>query len=176
MTNKSENKEYDAAHKKVWQAFEVVFGIPFLAAITLEFVIPLSFSLGFLSPALGPGGIFFIIAGVSLIFLARREFKKQNQPTNPGLPTSKLITTGVFSVSRNPLYLGGVCIFVGIALIFHIGWVFILLMPSFVACHYILITPEERYLAKKFGEEYRKYASAVCRWFGRKIKRPSMSQ
>jgi protein-S-isoprenylcysteine O-methyltransferase Ste14 len=43
----------------------------------------------------------------------------------------------------------------------------VLLIPSLVACHYILIAPEERYLAAKFGEEYRMYSASVQRWIGR---------
>lgn len=166
MSNKSE-KENDVAHKKGWKTFEVVFGIPFFTAIVLEFVIPLSLPQGFFTPAFIPGGVIFIITGVILIILARREFARHDQSTNPGHPTRKLVTTGVFSISRNPLYLGGICVVSGIALVFNFGWVIIFLMPSIVACHYILIAPEERYLAEKFGTEYHNYAVSVYRWIGR---------
>jgi protein-S-isoprenylcysteine O-methyltransferase Ste14 len=36
-----------------------------------------------------------------------------------------------------------------------------------VACHYILIAPEERYLAAKFGEQYWMYTTTIHRWIGR---------
>jgi protein-S-isoprenylcysteine O-methyltransferase Ste14 len=157
----------DVAHKSWWQTFEVVFGIPFFAAIALQLAVPLSLPRGFLSPAIIPGGAALISVGAALVVLARREFAQHGQPTDPGLPTSKIVTTGVFSVSRNPLYLGGVCILVGIALALNLPWVFVLLLPAFVACHYILIAPEEKYLAAKFGEEYRMYAASVHRWMGR---------
>jgi len=157
----------DVAHKSWWQIFEVVFGIPFLAAIALQLAVPLSFPRGFLTPAIIPGGAAFIIVGAALVVLARREFAQHGQPTDPGHPTSKVVTTGVFSVSRNPLYLGGVCILVGIALALNLPWVLVLLLPAVVACHYVLIAPEERYLAAKFGEEYHAYAATVHRWIGR---------
>jgi protein-S-isoprenylcysteine O-methyltransferase Ste14 len=157
----------DVAHKSWWQIFEVVFGIPFLAAIALQLAVPLSLPRGFLTPAIIPGGAALIIVGAALAVLARREFAQHGQPTDPGLPTSKVVTTGVFSVSRNPLYLGGVCILVGIALALNLPWVLVLLLPAIVACHYVLIAPEERYLAAKFGEEYRAYAAIVHRWIGR---------
>lgn len=157
----------DAAHKSWWQTFEVVFGIPFLAAITLQLAVPLSLPRGFLMPAIIAGGAALIIVGAAFVVLARREFAHRGQPTDPGLPTSKVVTTGVFSVSRNPLYLGGVCILVGIALAVNLSWVLVLLLPALVACHYALIAPEERYLAAKFGEEYRTYAASVHRWIGR---------
>jgi protein-S-isoprenylcysteine O-methyltransferase Ste14 len=157
----------DVAHKSWWQIFEVVFGIPFLAAIALQLAVPLSFPRGFLTPAIIPGGAALIIVGVALVVLTRRELAQRGQPTDPGLPTSKLVTTGVFSVSRNPLYLGGVCILVGIALALNLPWVLVLLLPAIVACHYVLIAPEERYLAAKFGEKYHVYAATVHRWIGR---------
>jgi protein-S-isoprenylcysteine O-methyltransferase Ste14 len=157
----------DVAHKSWWQIFEVVFGIPILAAIALQLAVPLSLPRGFLTPAIIAGGAAFIILGVALVVLARREFAQHGQPTDPGLPTGKIVTTGVFSVSRNPLYFGGVCILVGIALALNLPWVLVLLLPALVACHYVLIAPEEKYLAAKFGEEYRRYAASVHRWIGR---------
>ncbi len=158
----------DVAHKRWWQTFEVVFGSPFLAAIALQLAVPFSLPHAFLTPAIVPGGAALIIVGAALVVLARRRFAQHGQPTDPGLPTSKLVTTGVFSVSRNPLYLGGVCILGGIALALNLPWVLVLLLPALIACHYVLIAPEECYLAAKFGEEYRLYAATVHRWIGRK--------
>lgn len=157
----------DVAHKSWWRIFEVVFGIPFLAAIALQLAVPLSFPRGFLTPAIIPGGVALIVVGAALAVLTRRELAQRGQPTDPGLPTSTLVTTGVFSVSRNPLYLGGVCILMGIALALNLPWVLVLLLPAIVACHYVLIAPEERYLAAKFGEKYHAYAATVHRWIGR---------
>jgi protein-S-isoprenylcysteine O-methyltransferase Ste14 len=157
----------DVAHKRWWQTFEVIFGIPFLAAIALQLAVPLSLPKGLLTPARIPGGAVLIILGVALVVLARREFARRGQPTDPGRPTTRVVTTGVFSVSRNPLYLGGICVLVGIALAIDLPWVLVLLLPALVACHYILIAPEERYLAAKFGAEYTLYAASVRRWLGR---------
>ena len=157
----------DVAHKNWWQIFEVVFGIPFFFAIALQLAVPLAFPRGFLTLVIIPAGAVLIIVGAALVFLARREFAKYSQPTDPGHPTSKVVTTGVFSFSRNPIYLGGVCILVGIALAFNLPWVIVLLLPALIACHYVLIAPEERYLTAKFGEEYARYTATVHRWIGR---------
>ncbi len=157
----------DVAHTRWWQIFEVVFGVPFLAAIALQRALPLSLPLGFLTPAIVPAGTAFIIGGTVLVVLARRQFAQHSQPTDPGRPTSRLITTGIFSISRNPLYLGGICILVGMALALNHPWVLVLLLPALVGCHYVLVAPEELYLATKFGQEYRTYAALVHRWIGR---------
>jgi len=60
------------------------------------------------------------------IVLARRELAHHGQPTDPGLPTSKLVTTGVFSVSRNPLYLAAFAFWQGLrwCSIFRGHWFF----------------------------------------------------
>jgi protein-S-isoprenylcysteine O-methyltransferase Ste14 len=158
----------DVAHKSWWQIFEVVFGIPFLVAIALQWVAPIPLPRGFLTSAFISAGAILIVVGVSLVVLARREFARYGQPTDPGLPTSKIVATGVFSVSRNPLYLGGVCILVGISLALNLPWVLVFLLPALIACHFILIVPEERYLAAKFGEKYHMYTATVHRWIGRK--------
>lgn len=156
----------DAAHTSRWQTFEVVFGIPFLAAVALQWAVPLSLPRGFFTPAIIAGGIALIIVGAALVILARREFAQHGQPTDPGFATGKVVTTGVFSVSRNPLYLGGVCILAGIALAVNLPWLLALLLPALVACRFVLIAPEERYLGAKFGEEYAMYAATVHRWLG----------
>jgi protein-S-isoprenylcysteine O-methyltransferase Ste14 len=157
----------DVAHRSQWQIFEVIFGIPFLVAVGLQLAVPFSLPRGSLTLAIVPVGATLIIIGTTLAILARREFAQHGQPTDPGYPTSQVITTGVFSISRNPLYLGGVCILVGIALAVNLPWVLALLIPALVACHYVLIVPEEKYLAAKFGEEYRMYTTLVHRWIGR---------
>lgn len=157
----------EVAHKSNWETSEVVFGVPFLVAVALQWVAPLSLPRGLLRPAFILGGAALIIVGVAFVVLARRELAQRGQPTDPGLPTSMVVTTGVFSVSRNPLYLGVVCFLVGVALAVNLPWALVLLLPSLVACHYVLIAPEERYLVAKFSEEYRVYAATVHRWIGR---------
>jgi protein-S-isoprenylcysteine O-methyltransferase Ste14 len=108
-----------------------------------------------------------MIVGAAFIVRARREFAQRGQPTDPGRPTTRVVTTGVFSISRNPIYFGVACFLAGVALAVNLPWVLVLLLPGLVACHYVLIMPEERYLAVKFGEEYRVYAATVQRWIGR---------
>lgn len=145
----------EVAHKSWWQISEVVFGLPFLAALALQLVVPLSFPYGFLTPAVIPVGAALIIIGVAFIVLARREFARHGQHTDPGHPTTKVITTGVFSLSRNPIYVGAVCFLMGFALAADLPWVLVLLLPALAACHFVLVAPEERYLGARFAEEYR---------------------
>jgi protein-S-isoprenylcysteine O-methyltransferase Ste14 len=158
----------DSAHQSKWKIAEVIFGIPFLLAIAVQFVFPLSLPQGIPSQLLIAVGIICAGAGITIIVLARREFARFRQPTDPGHPTSKIVTTGVFSLSRNPLYLSCVLLLCGIALAFNSLWILAALLFSSILCHYVLIIPEEKYLAAKFGDEYAAYTAVVRRWFGRK--------
>ena len=157
----------DSAHKSNWEIAEVVFGVPFLMSIVLHFILPFSLPQGIFRQALIPVGIVLIVIGIGFIILARREFARYGQPTDPGHPTSKVVKTGVFAISRNPLYLGSVIIFLGIALALNMLWTLVTLLVSIIVCHYVLIIPEEKYLAEKFDEEYKDYAATVRRWLGR---------
>lgn len=157
----------DAAHKSHWEISEVVFGIPLLIALLVQFAVPLSVPAGPLRVASIVGGIVLIVLGVVFIALARREFAQFSQPTDPGHPTTRMVTTGVFAVSRNPIYFGAGCFMAGLGLAVNWLWVLIFLLPSLVACYYVLIAPEEKYLTVRFGAEYRLYTAAVHRWIGR---------
>lgn len=159
--------DVDAAHKSRWAIAEVVFGFPLLIAIALQFVSPFSFPQGAVRQLLIAIGLALIVASIGLFALSHREFNHHHQPTDPGQPTSQIITTGVFSISRNPLYLSCAILLFGLALTLNNLWIGIALLISLIACTYVLIAPEEKYLAAKFGEEYREYADTVRRWFGR---------
>ncbi len=156
----------DSAHERWWQISEVVFGVPLLVAVVLQFLVPVSFPWGFIGPVVIVVGVLLIVAGLALVILTRREFAKHGERTDPGNPTHHIMSTGVFAFSRNPMYLGIVIFLAGAALAFDWPWVLVMLVPSIVACHYILIAPEEQYLAAKFGEEYAWYTRSVERWVG----------
>ncbi|MBK9928102.1 MAG: isoprenylcysteine carboxylmethyltransferase family protein [Anaerolineales bacterium] len=158
----------DSAHKSNWEIAEVVFGIPFLVSIALHFIVPISLSEGSFRQIMIFVGIALIIIGIALVVVVRREFAHFRQPTDPGHPTTKIVKTGVFAISRNPLYLGGVLVLSGVALMLNMLWALVMLLPSTILCHYILIIPEERYLTAKFGDEYKEYVASVHRWLGRK--------
>jgi protein-S-isoprenylcysteine O-methyltransferase Ste14 len=158
----------ESAHKSRWAIGEVVFGIPFLVGIALHVLFPFSVPQGVLRQVLIPLGVVFILTGMGFIVSARRAFAQFRQPTDPGQPTSQVITTSVFAISRNPLYLGAALLFGGVTLMTNLLWTLATLLVSIVLCHYVLIVPEENYLAASFGEAYQAYTATVRRWLGRK--------
>jgi protein-S-isoprenylcysteine O-methyltransferase Ste14 len=157
-----------SAHTNGWQIGEVVFGVPFLLGIGLYMALPAPLYPAGFQPAGIAIGIVLIITGFSLIAATRRELARFSQPTDPGQPTTGLVTSGVFGLSRNPLYLAAVPLFAGLAIALNNLWALGSLVPAVIVCHYMLIAPEESYLEEKFGEDYVRYAEQVNRWLGKR--------
>ena len=77
----------------------------------------------------------------------------------------KLITDGLYSLIRNPMYFGTLLIGVGIVLVLFKWWVFILFLSIFLLIYIPQINKEEKELSKYFGDEYRLYCEKVPRYF-----------
>ena len=108
------------------------------------------------------GGLF--VAGAALLAMAIRLFRRADTAIPPWEPSTALVTTGVYGLSRNPIYLGMILIYVGIALAFAASWAFLLLVPVLIALEIEVIRREEAYLESRFGEAYRQYRRKVRRW------------
>lgn len=75
-----------------------------------------------------------------------------------------LVTEGMFSVCRNPLYVGNMLIYTGQFLIFGNHWCFFIGVASFWFIYQCIIAAEENYLREKFGTAYDEYCRDVPRW------------
>jgi protein-S-isoprenylcysteine O-methyltransferase Ste14 len=108
---------------------------------------------------IGLAGIGFSAAGVL-------EFRRARTTLNPTKPeeASTLVSSGVFRITRNPMYVGLLCVLVAWAVFLASVWA--LLGPVvFVLCiGHFQIAPEERVLKKLFGSEYTDYQARVRRW------------
>jgi protein-S-isoprenylcysteine O-methyltransferase Ste14 len=109
-------------------------------------------------------GTFFVMAGLLTTSAGRRALLRHGTNINPSLPTTTLVTEGVFGLIRNPLYVGMSAALCGIALIFALDWLLLLILPSCVVLHFAVVRREERYLERKFGEAYRRYKEHVPRY------------
>jgi protein-S-isoprenylcysteine O-methyltransferase Ste14 len=74
------------------------------------------------------------------------------------------INTGVFRISRNPMYLGSVVLLMGVALLLGSLVAFLPSIALFLILDRKFIPVEERNLKKEFGEEFQKYSQRVRRW------------
>jgi protein-S-isoprenylcysteine O-methyltransferase Ste14 len=105
-----------------------------------------------------------IVVGAVLSIFAVLEFKRAGTPPEPHKPTTAIVTSGPYRVTRNPIYLSFTLVQLGIALWTGSGWILVLLVPVLVLMNYGVIAREERYLDRKFGDEYFNYRRRVRRW------------
>lgn len=135
-------------------------------------------ALGFALPALRlpvpatlpmlPNLLAIVVVNVSvLIFiLSAWQFQQHRTTVNPvrAEQASKLLTTGIFSLSRNPMYVS-----FGLALLALACWLmhllaFALLPAYFVYMSRVQVLYEEQMLAAKFGDAFQEYCAQVRRW------------
>ena len=109
-------------------------------------------------------GIILIIISLIFFFLGFNIFKSYEENPVPTSSSNKLIKTGVFAYTRNPIYLSFVLFHFSMFLIFENVMYFITSLVLFVWIHNYVIIPEEIYLQGKFSDEYQRYKNAVKRW------------
>ncbi len=109
-------------------------------------------------------GVGLVIAGAVLnsTSLVCYRDTRTNHETNK--PAHALITEGPYRFSRNPIYLGYMCLFLGLGIFLNNLWIFVLGAPLLATVQVAIIAREEDYLAEKFGEEYGVYCQSVRRW------------
>jgi protein-S-isoprenylcysteine O-methyltransferase Ste14 len=135
----------------------------FLAAATvLEAVVPLSV-VAYPSARYVAGAI-FIVAGFAGIFAAAGRFRAAGTNIPPDLPTTALVTEGIYARTRNPFYLGSTLVYLGLAVAAGSLWAIVLMVPMLWVINVGVVAREERYLERKFGEAYRTYKGRVRRW------------
>ncbi|MBK8148592.1 MAG: isoprenylcysteine carboxylmethyltransferase family protein [Acidobacteria bacterium] len=109
-------------------------------------------------------GCLLVLFGLVVIFVAWRQMKAAKTNIEPWHPTTAILDSGIYAVSRNPIYVAMVEIYLGFSLIFNSVWFLPFLPLVVLAIHFGVIRREERYLEAKFGEEYLDYKSRVRRW------------
>lgn len=142
----------------------LLVGLVFAGAMLgVAYVVPeVSFALpGKLALALA-----MLVLGVAVASAGVVAFRGKRTTVNPFTPSasSSVVSSGVYRVSRNPMYLGFLLALAGWALYLS-NVAAVLLLPAFVAyMTQYQIKPEERALAAKFGSEFAHYMARVRRW------------
>ncbi len=132
-----------------------------LIGLVLSFVFPIDFLPR--SLALVLGALAIICAGL-IVTSAFRVMSRASTAVNPSQPTTAIVSDGVFSWSRNPIYLSLTLFYIGISLLLGALWALLLLLPLLVIVQIGVIQREESYLERKFGDEYLRYKARVRRW------------
>ncbi len=137
-----------------------------LAALVLAWVQKtyLSYGLGFGPVWADLAGGLLVGGGVLLMALAIHEMRRHKTTVIPHLDADRLVTTGIFSRSRNPIYLGDSLVLAGMIL-FWDAVLALPLIPVFVrVIETRFIVPEEDRLRRKFRADFARYTQQVRRW------------
>ena len=118
---------------------------------------------------LRPFGFVMFVAGGLIGVAGVVAFRQQRTTVNPHRPqnASSLVDGGIFTYTRNPMYLGLVVGVAGAAFIVRdaSGLVFALLTMAYLQRFQII--PEERFMHELFGDEFNQYCQRTRRWYGR---------
>ena len=121
-----------------------------------------------------PGGQFVIMKAVGWVALALGFYYAgaaivKFRRAGTGIPTfqaaTALVTDGIYRFTRNPMYVGGVLMLAGLALLLSNAWLLLMLFPVIAVLRWGVIAREEIYMEAKFGDAYRDYKSRVRRRF-----------
>jgi protein-S-isoprenylcysteine O-methyltransferase Ste14 len=109
-------------------------------------------------------GLALIVGGAVLAIAGRRELQRHDTNVDPREPALRVVTSGPYRYTRNPLYLSITIILAGIGLAVNGLWILLALIPTLIVMSRGVIDREERYMERKFGDEYARYRRAVRRW------------
>jgi len=109
------------------------------------------------------GGV-LLLAGLALMRSFLFAFRRAETTVDVRKPTTTIVTTGPYRFTRNPAYVGLTLIYSGIAILAGALWPFLTLAIALVVMDVGVIRREERYLERKFGDEYLRFKAARRRW------------
>ncbi len=137
----------------------------YLGVLVFSLLLNRRFPIAFLPRGIARGlGWSLLSAGVLLVGWFERTLRHAGTPANPYKPVSNVVTEGPFRYTRNPAYLSMSMIYTGIAALANALWAMLLLPGALLVIQRGVIEREERYLERKFGEEYLRYKALVRRW------------
>jgi protein-S-isoprenylcysteine O-methyltransferase Ste14 len=103
-------------------------------------------------------------AGLIVVFWGIATFRAHRTAVFPNQPAARIVRTGPYRFTRNPMYTGMTTAYVGLALMLNDAWPLIFLPIVLVLLVSLVIQREERYLASAFPAEYDAYRRRVRRW------------
>jgi protein-S-isoprenylcysteine O-methyltransferase Ste14 len=159
MTNHAASKPAD--HAGVWVPPPLIYLVLFGFGLLLHQIAPLTFLP--IRPVRAVA-LIFLAGGVLLAGWSNVLFRRAHTSLVPIKPSTTLVVRGPYRLTRNPMYLGLLCVYIAVALWLGVVWALILAPLVVLAVQRLAIAKEERYLEQKFGDAYRQYRAQVRRW------------
>lgn len=132
-----------------------------LLQIGLHKVLPIAQWLG---PPWSYAGVVFIAIGIAIVAGPALAFARARTTIIPFQESDSLVTSGMYRITRNPMYLGMLSILVGVAVLCGSVSPFVVATLFVPVLNVRVIRHEEAMLAERFGAEYDAYMRSVRRW------------
>ena len=111
-------------------------------------------------------GALVLSLGTLLLLWCVREFYVAGRGTlAPWAPPKRLVTTGPYRMSRNPMYLGVITILMGWTVLWGSRTLLVYTLVTMAAVQIRDLVAEEPWAARNFGAEWEAYRARVPRWF-----------
>jgi protein-S-isoprenylcysteine O-methyltransferase Ste14 len=114
------------------------------------------------------GGPLLAVGCVLLLWCVRDFYVEGKGTLAPWSPPQHLVVSGLYRVSRNPMYVAVLLILLGWAVGFRSRALTIYAAVVAIAFHIRIVSGEEPWLARRYGDEWVRYRATVRRWIGRR--------
>jgi len=141
----------------------LIYAAIFFLSILMQKIIPINNSF-FDSRNATIAGIVLIAIALLFILPALIKFVQSKNTLVTIKSATSLQTKGIYSLTRNPMYMGLLILYSGIAMLEGNWWTFIFIPLIIIIVQSYVIRVEENYLQRAFGEEYNTYRKKVRRW------------
>jgi protein-S-isoprenylcysteine O-methyltransferase Ste14 len=122
-----------------------------------------------LPPAVRPAGVVMMVLGGALGLICVGTFVTLGCGTPaPFDPPAEFVARGPYKFVRNPMYIGGLSLLMGLGLLEGSGSIVLLALALSILAHLGVVYLEEPDLERRFGENYRRYKNRVNRWIPRR--------
>jgi protein-S-isoprenylcysteine O-methyltransferase Ste14 len=108
-------------------------------------------------------GVTFCLGGLILVLSSLVSFGRSFRVGIDTDHPDKLVTTGIFRLSRNPIYVAFALVLIGQLLIFP-NWILLAYLVAAVCLFHRQVLREEEYLRDRYGQEYAEYCGRVRRY------------
>ena len=138
----------------------IAVGVLVVSYIVGEFLIPKYPTIYFIKLI----GILGLIGSLGIFFSGFNIFKTYDENPVPTSSTNKIIKTGIFAYTRNPIYLSFIIFLLSMFFVFENVMYFLSAVAMAVWLHNYVIKEEEKFLIEKFPDEFDRYMATVKRW------------
>ena len=163
MSTTKGNTDHDGQDKAgVIAPPPLLYLVPLVVGLVIHLLVPIRvLPLGWVQLAVG---LPLMGAALALVLSAIWVMKRAGTSFSPDTPTTALVKRGPYRLSCNPSYVALTILYVGLALAVNALWILVLVPIALAAISLGVINREERYLERKFGQEYLPHRAKVRRW------------